>query len=127
MDMGLKIIIASLAMAMMIPVVHNQARYDVDVTWSIGESIPREHAVTFQDQTFVIPAGGSVTKSHRLRGGGNASLIYALRGWGFRANRLFVDGKEVPLNRIASSHERGRLRILGMGLKPSMMAQIKID
>jgi len=127
MNMGLKIVIASLAVAMLIPVVHYQALYNVDVTWSIGESIPREHAVTFKDQTFVIPAGGSVTKSHRLRGGGTASLTYAMTGWGVRANQLFVDGREIPLNQITSSRERGRLRILGMGLKPSMKAQISIN
>ena len=107
-----------------IPFLRFQSRIEVDVSWSIQEASPTDHTVTIQDLSFTVPAGQSVKQPLRLKGGGSAAAVYAIRGWGFIGQELKVDGKEVPHHRIRATNERGTLRIFGFGQAAAMDAKI---
>ena len=109
-----------------LPVLRTQALFDVDVTWTIREPTPRDHRVTFQGSSFVIPAGQSVMQEHRLRGGSQGGLLYSVSGWGFLGKTLNVDGIDLPFSSIHSLSQRGTFRILGIGRSPTMDAEIRM-
>lgn len=72
------------------------AAYDVTITWSVRESVPAEHTLNVSGKQFTIPAGGSSVQTHRLRGGASVGFLYTTRGWGFRHQKVELDGEELP-------------------------------
>ena len=109
-----------------IPLLRSQSRFEVEVNWSFREAVPTSHEVTIQGLTFTVPAGKTVKQTLELKGGSNAAILYAVRGWGFIGQELTVDGEKIPLQRIHSTDKRGTLVILWMSRSPSMDAEIVI-
>jgi hypothetical protein len=122
----IKVVIVIAIVAGCLPVLRTQEQYDVDVTWTIQESTPRDRHVTFQGASFVIPAGQAVTQEHRLRGGSRAGLLYSIHGWGLSGQSLKVDGVDLSLSSIHRIAQQGRFRILGIGRGPAMIAEIRM-
>jgi len=122
----IKFVIAIVLIAGCLPVLRTQGQYDVRVTWTIRESTLRDHHVSFQGTSFVIPAGQSVTQDHRLRGGSQGGLLFSVSGWGLLGETLSIDGEYLSLSSIHRATQRGTFRILGMGRLPAMSAEIRM-
>lgn len=110
-----------------LPTIRYQANVEVDVTWSVRETEPKDHVVTVADDSFTIPAGGTIMRSQRFRGGGETGLGLRKRGWGFSGQKLIVDGEVVSLSRIRSSDVKGSWEFFGIGRPPSMNAEIELE
>ena len=122
----IKYVVGTVLIVGCLPVLESVGEHDVDVTWKIRESTPQDHRITFQDKSFVIPAGQSARQTHRLWGGSNGGLLYTVRGWGFLREKLKVDGEEISSSRIQRSSVHGKWKILGMALSPSMVVEIAL-
>ena len=103
-----------------------QGAFDVQVTWHIQEAKPTEHTVTFAGDSFEVPAGGSITQIHKLRGGGQKTPLYDIRGWRLRSTGqpLLVDGRDLSPEEVRISRTKGELHILGIGSAAAMEACI---
>ena len=121
----IKYVFGTVLIACCLPIIETMGEYNVDVTWTIRESIPQDHRVTYQDKTLLIPAGQSARQTYLLEGGSNVALLYSVRGWGFDQS-LKVAGHDIlpSRSRIKRSSVHGEWKILGMARSPSMAVEI---